>query len=255
MWVAILIFFNEQKSAAASEETRETAAPHADPDLKTQAAHAAHQPQAARSQPNARGAVGQLCGAVRKRAAGVPEAHVGRQPGLQHPMPHRGQQPLAHGLEREFRVEDTLGRVRQLLDQIGLGRLPEEPRASCGRRLQSSRCPWKKPWAPMGFSAKPRSAKTAAPGSRSCHPWADLAVNTGTLPATTQPPFCLWTHLQQRPQTRVRRQWKNSAFTPPSNSFVGSSWQSRTLAGRAPCGLTELAGSVLSSHPGSAPFF
>ena len=51
-------------------------------DLKAQPAHAAHQPQAARSQPNARGAVSQLGGAVRKRAAGVPEARVGRQLGF-----------------------------------------------------------------------------------------------------------------------------------------------------------------------------
>ena len=105
-------------------------------DLKTQAAHAAHQPQAARSQPNARGAVG-LSGAVRKRVrrrsrsargpAAWPSASNCRRA-----IASRGQQPLAHGLGRELRVEDALGRGRQLLDQIGLGPLPEEPRALVG---------------------------------------------------------------------------------------------------------------------------
>ena len=67
----------------------------------------------------------------------MPEARVGRQLGFQHPiaaarLPHRGQQPLAHGLGCELRVEDALGCGRQLLDQIGLGPLPEEPRALIG---------------------------------------------------------------------------------------------------------------------------
>ena len=57
MWVAILNFFTEQKLAAAAEELQRTLARrwlHTQiRDLKTQAAHAAHQPQAARSQPNA----------------------------------------------------------------------------------------------------------------------------------------------------------------------------------------------------------
>ena len=41
--------------------------------------------------------------------------------------------PLAHGLGREFRVEDALGRF----DQIGLGPLPEEPRALVGRKAHA----------------------------------------------------------------------------------------------------------------------
>ena len=55
----------------------------------------------------------QLGGAVRKRAAGVPEARVGRQLGFQHPiaaarLPHRGQQPLAHGLGCELSEDEAL---------------------------------------------------------------------------------------------------------------------------------------------------
>ena len=65
-----------------------------------------------------------------RAVASVPEARVGRQLGFQHPiaaarLPHGGQQPLAHGLGRELCVEDALGCGRQLLDQIGLGPLPE----------------------------------------------------------------------------------------------------------------------------------
>ena len=88
----------------------------------------------------------QLSGAVRKRAAGVPEARVGRQLGFQHPiaaarLPHRGQQPLAHSLGRELCVEDALGCGRQLLDQIGLGPLPEEPRALIGCEAHAGALP------------------------------------------------------------------------------------------------------------------
>ena len=80
--------------------------------------YATHQPQAARSQPNARGAVSQLAR-----------------------LPHRGQQPLAHGLGCELRVEDALGCGRQLLDQIGLGPLPEEPRALIGCKAHAGALP------------------------------------------------------------------------------------------------------------------
>ena len=139
-------FFNEQKNRLRHRKKLQRALHTQIRDLKTQAAHAAHQPQAARSQPNARGAVSQLSGAVRKRAAGVPEARVGRQLGLQHPiaaarLPHRRQQPLAHGLGRELRVEDALGCGRQLLDQIGLGPLPEEPRALVGCEAHTGALP------------------------------------------------------------------------------------------------------------------
>ena len=85
-------------------------------------------------QPNARGAVSQLGGAVRKRAAGVPEACVGRQLGFQHPiaaarLPHRGQ-PLAHSLGRELCVEDALRSQKSLarssVAKLTLGRCPSE---------------------------------------------------------------------------------------------------------------------------------
>ena len=125
-------------------------------DLKAQPAHAAHQPQAASSQPNTRGAVSQLGGAVRKRAAGVPEARVGRQLGFQHPiaaarLPHRGQQPLAHSLGRELCVEDALGCGRQLLDQIGLG--PRLARSSVAK-LTLGRCPSEKALGSHGISSE-----------------------------------------------------------------------------------------------------
>ena len=90
----------------------------------------------------------QLGGAVRKRAASVPEARVGRQLGFQHPiaaarLPHRGQQPLAHGLGRELCVEDALGCGRQLLDQIGLGPQKSLERSSVAK-LTLGRCPSEK---------------------------------------------------------------------------------------------------------------
>ena len=57
-------FFNEQKIGCGIGRNYSGRWLHTQiRDLKTQAAHAAHQVQAARSQPNARGAVGQLCGA------------------------------------------------------------------------------------------------------------------------------------------------------------------------------------------------
>ena len=66
--------------------------------------------------------------------------------GFQHPiaaarLPHRAQQPLAHGLGRELCVEDALGCGRQLLDQIGLGPLPEEPRALVGCEAHAGALP------------------------------------------------------------------------------------------------------------------
>ena len=84
MWVVILNFLTSKKIGRNySGHLRDGGRRSVTSRL---AAHAAHQPQAARSQPNARGAVGQLSGAVRKRAASVPEARVGRQLGLQHPI-------------------------------------------------------------------------------------------------------------------------------------------------------------------------
>ena len=180
-WVAILNFSTERKKRLRHWKKSQRALSrrwlHTQIcDLKAQPAHAAHQPQAASSQPNARGAVSQLSGAVRKRAAGVPEARVGRQLGFQHPiaaarLPHRGQQPLAHGLGRELCVEDALGCGRQLAARPDRSR-PAPRRASRAHRLQSSRwgaAPRRRPWAPMGFPAKLRSAKTAVPGTRICH--------------------------------------------------------------------------------------
>ena len=53
-----------------------------------------------------------------------------------------GQQPLAHGLGRELRVEDALRRGCHLLDQIGLGPRLEEPQPVA--KLTLGRCPSEK---------------------------------------------------------------------------------------------------------------
>ena len=174
--MAILNFFIEQKKLRRRKKLQRALSRrwlHTQIcDLKAQPAHAAHQPQAARSQPNARGAVSQLGGAVRKRAASVPEARVGRQLGFQHPiaaarLPHRGQQPLAHGLGRELCVEDALGCGRQLLDQI-------EPRALVGCE------------ASVSSTLSSSSSFAAGRGSRIWKPWrgraAELPAGLGAGP-------------------------------------------------------------------------